>query len=243
MKIKTILFDLDNTLVRCMIYYSFIRQNINYVLAKESGYSPEYINDIMNTIETERIKEKNGYSKSAFIDTINRARVAIYNKLKEDESPLVNQFYASNTSFKLISFASEVYNAPYTIYEDVPDVLNTLKNKGYSLIVVTKGDFYGQSRKAANLPKLFDGLFVLPYKNKFTWNGVVETMQLERDCVLVVGDSVQDDINPALAVGLKAVRINRLNTEWVGDIKTKANEDVEEIATLLELIKILDNMQ
>jgi len=235
--VENILFDLDNTLVRCMVYFEFTRKNIYQVFSKHSGLSTKRIHEIFDRYESKRVTQKDGFSKAAFLDSVNQARVQIFNEIEDPE--VAARFMDSDEPIKLINFASNVYEAPYTMYEDVPAVLQYLKAKGYSLYVVTKGSFYGQSKKAAKLPELFDGLFVLPHKSKHTWNGVVETAQLNRETTLVVGDSVKDDINPALEVGLQAIRIDRLNTEWVGDPKTDPISEVKTIKSLNELLDIL----
>ncbi len=242
MSINTILFDLDNTLVRCMIYYTFTRKNIYKILSKESGYGIDVIEDMFNEHETERTKKKDGFTKDAFLDSVNGVRVKIYAKLKEEDPEKANAFYESDASLKLIQFAADVYDAPYTLYADVADTLKLLKSKGYALYVITKGDFYGQSKKAAKMPPLFDGLFVLPHKSKYTWNGVIETSQLDRFSTVVVGDSVKDDINPALEVGLKAIRVNRENTVWVGDPEMDPQQAVPEIKNFSELLEVIESL-
>ena len=240
MSVETILFDLDNTLVRCMTYYTFTRKNIFKIFSKETGLPLEYIEATLDTYEAERVKKKDGYSKDAFLDSVNGVRIKLYEKLLENDREAAERFYNSDVPFKLIQFTSEVYDAPYTIYEDVPDALNLLKMKGYSLYIITKGDFYGQSRKAANLPKVFDGLFVLPHKNQYTWHGALETAQLKIESTIVVGDSIRDDINPALQVGLRAIRMNRENTTWVGDPRVDITSNVPEIKNLTELLTVLE---
>lgn len=242
MKVNTILFDLDNTLVRCMVYYTFTRKNIYKILSKASGLTIDEVEYIFDEYESERIKKKDGFTKDAFLDSVNGVRVKIYEKLKALDADRANAFYESDAPLKLIQFTADVYDAPYTIYSDVVDTLKMLKSKGYSLYVVTKGDFYGQSKKAANMPPVFDGLFVLPHKSKYTWNGVLETSQLDRFSTVVVGDSVKDDINPALEVGLKAIRVNRENTVWVGDPEVKPKVDVPEIKDFSELLATLESL-
>lgn len=242
MSINTILFDLDNTLVRCMIYYTFTRKNIYKILSKESGFTVGEVETIFDSYESERVQKKDGFTKDAFLDSVNGVRVKIYEKLKEIDVDRANAFYESDAPLKLIQFAADVYDAPYTIYSDVIDTLRLLKSKGYSLYVVTKGDFYGQSKKASKMPTLFDGLFVLPHKSKYTWNGVIETSQLDRFSTVVVGDSVKDDINPALEVGLKAIRVNRENTIWVGDPSVKPKVDVPEIKDFSELLSAIESL-
>lgn len=242
MSINTILFDLDNTLVRCMIYYTFTRKNIYKILSKESGFTIDEIENMFNEQESERTKKKDGFTKDALLDSVNSVRVKIYSKLKDLDADRANKFYESDTPLKLIQFAADVYDAPYTIYPDVIDTLKALKSRGYSMYCITKGDFYGQSKKASKMPPLFDGLFVLPHKSKYTWNGVIETSQLDRTTTVVVGDSVKDDINPALEVGLKAIRVNRENTVWVGDPATETNSTVPEIKNFSELIAVLESL-
>ena len=238
--IETIIFDLDNTLVRCMVYFDFTRKNIHKVLSRVSGLSVDTIIEMFDTVERSRVTKKDGFSKEAFIDSVNTVRSDIYRKLLEENPIKAEEFYQSDDAIKLIQLTANVYDAPYTIYDDVPGVLKELKSRGYSLYVTTKGDFYGQSKKAANLPAVFDGLFVLPHKNKNTWNGVVEATQIDRLTTLVVGDSIKDDINPALQVGLNAIRIDRVNAEWVGDPKTEPLKEVPVIKTLTELLEILE---
>ena len=242
MSINTILFDLDNTLVRCMVYYTFTRKNIYKILSKVSGFSISEVERIFDEYETERVKKKDGFTKDAFLDSVNGVRVKIYEKLKELDTDRANAFYESDAPLKLIQFTAEVYEAPYTIYSDVVDTLKTLKNLGISMYVVTKGSFYGQSRKAAMLGEMFDGLFVLPHKDVATWNGVIESMQLDRTTTVVVGDSVKDDINPALEVGLKAIRVNRENTAWVGDPEVQLKAEVPEIKDFSELLAVLESL-
>lgn len=242
MSINTILFDLDNTLVRCMVYYVFTRKNLYKILSNVSGFSVSEIEEMFNEYESERTKKKDGFTKDAFLDSVNGIRVKIYEKLKELDAERASAFYESDAPLKLIKFASDVYEAPYTLYADVIDTLKMLKAKGYSLYVVTKGDFYGQSKKAATMPPVFDGLFVLPHKSKYTWNGVIETSQLDRFSTVVVGDSVKDDINPALEVGLKAIRVNRENTSWIGDPETIPKAKVPEIKDFSELIEAIESL-
>lgn len=242
MSIDTILFDLDNTLVRCMVYYTFTRKNIYKILAKESGYSISEVESIFDKFEIERVKEKDGFSKVAFLDSVNAVRVEIYSRLLVDNQEKANEFYNSDAPITLIQFAAEVYEAPYTLYSDVVESLKLLKSKGYSLYCITKGDFYGQSKKASKIPPVFDGLFVLPHKSKHTWSGVIQTAQLNKSSTLVVGDSVRDDINPALEAGLKAIRINRENTSWAADPKLEPNTLVPEIRDLSELLKVIESL-
>lgn len=237
MKIETILFDLDNTLVRCMVYFEFTRKNIFKVYSKLSGFSIEEIEEIFNEYESERVKKPDGFSKSAFIDSVNKARVNIYSRIESEDRKAA--FMESDDAIRLINFACEVYEAPYTMYEDTVNALNDLKALGYSMYVVTKGDFYGQSKKVSQLPEVFDGLFVLPHKSKYTWNGVVEATQINRNTTLVVGDSIKDDILPSIQNRLNAIQINRLNTNWVGDPKMATPEGVKVISNLRELVDIL----
>jgi FMN phosphatase YigB (HAD superfamily) len=222
-----------------MIYYTFTRKNIYKILSKESGFTIDEIESMFDEQESERTKKKDGFTKDALLDSVNSVRVRIYLRLKEDNPEKANAFYESDAPLKLIQFAADVYEAPYTMYTDVMSNLKILKNRGISMYVVTKGSFYGQSRKAAMLGEMFDGLFVLPHKDVATWNGVIESMQLDRTTTVVVGDSIKDDINPAILNKMRAIRIDRHSTTWVGDPLTESLEKVAVIETLDELVAML----
>jgi FMN phosphatase YigB (HAD superfamily) len=222
-----------------MIYYTFTRKNIYKILSKESGFTIDEIESMFDEQESERTKKKDGFTKDALLDSVNSVRVRIYLRLKEDNPEKANAFYESDAPLKLIQFAADVYEAPYTMYTDVMSNLKILKNRGISMYVVTKGSFYGQSRKAAMLGEMFDGLFVLPHKDVATWNGVIESMQLDRTTTVVVGDSIKDDINPAILNKMRAIRIDRHSTTWVGDPLTESLEEVTVIETLDELVAML----
>lgn len=220
--VETILFDLDNTLVKCIIYYNFIRANLIKQFSILSGKPKTEIEDLLSSLESERIKLKDGFSRNAFLDSVNRVRVEL--GLNCDKS------------FNLIKFAGKVYDAPYTKYPDIDEALIKLKNMGISMYVVTKGGFYDQSRKVAILPKVFDGLFVVPHKTVGVWEGVVKTIGADPKTTLVIGDSIKDDINAAISAGLNALHINRCYTNWVGDPVLELPSGVESIKSLSELI-------
>jgi FMN phosphatase YigB (HAD superfamily) len=239
--IDTILFDLDNTLARCMVYFDFMKKNTYKILSNETGLSVSEIEAIFNVIESDQMRSKEAFSKKSHLEAINKARTVIHARLLDSDDGVAKaaKFYESDTSFKLLSLTSKVYEAPYTIYDDAIKALDQLKAAGYSLYVVTKGDFYGQSRKAANLPQVFTGLFVLPRKNTDTWSGVLTAIQADKKSTIVVGDSVHDDINPALEIGLQAIRVNRLNTNWIGDPCQSPIRDIIEIPNLNDLLTIV----
>ena len=233
MKITTILFDLDNTLVRCMIYYDFVRKNMFRKFSKISGVSQEEVEEIFSTFEKERVKKPDGFGRNAFLDSINETRIELLKRIKDEDK--AKEYFNSDESFKLITLGSKVYDAPYVKYNDVDEVLTYLKNYGIKIYCVTKGDFYIQSQKVANLPKVFDGLFIVPHKNKAVWKGVAETIECDLETTYVVGDSIKDDIIASIDGGLKAIHITRGDTNWVGDPLMNLPEGVKSITQLSEL--------
>ena len=236
-KVTNILFDLDNTLVRCMVYYEFIRKNMFRKFSELSGLEYEEISKIFTNFERNRIKRPDGFDRNAFLDSINETRIEILNRITDEEKR--KNYIESDEPFKMINFGDQVYNAPYTKYDDVDIVLSQLKDMGINLYIVTKGSFYIQSQKVMELPKVFSGLFVIPHKNKSIWKGIAEAIEADFNTTYVVGDSVKDDILPALEAGLKAVHISRGNTSWVGDPTMNVPVGVDSIVELKQLLDVL----
>lgn len=236
-KVTNILFDLDNTLVRCMVYYEFIRKNMFRKFSELSGLPYEEVADVFTSFERSRIKRHDGFSRNAFLDSINETRIELLKRITDEDKK--RSYIESDAPFEMINFGDQVYNAPYTKYEDVDHVLTQLKDMGINLSIVSKGDFYVQSQKVASLPKVFSGLFIIPHKNKSVWKGVAEAIEADSETTYVVGDSIKDDILPALEAGLKAIHISRGNTSWVGDPTMDVPEGVESIVELKQLMDVL----
>lgn len=232
MKIKTILFDLDNTLVQCNIYYTFIKKNIYLRLSKISGLPISTIVEIFDIEEKIRVSKSDAFSPNSFKCTVEN----VVNVVLESSVTAKSESEKIEIVSNLSKFALEVYNAPYSEYSGLSCIMNELKSRDISVYIVTKGDFNVQLNKLKTFAELFEGVFVLPKKNVQTWNGVINCLMLDPSSTLVVGDSISDDINPAIQNGMHAVLVDRDLVPWAGDPQTNPLNEVIKIKKIEELL-------
>ncbi|MGG2064776.1 HAD family hydrolase [Bacillus sp. S14(2024)] len=131
-----------------------------------------------------------------------------------------------------------LYEENWTVYEDVIDVLNTLKQKGYSLGIISNGDYDQQIEKLRRL-------YILHYFNLIIASseiGVakpnitifqVASIKAKRplqDCYYI-GDRLETDALSSKKAGMHGIWLNRSE-------KTQCR-DVPVIDTLYELLNII----
>jgi len=128
------------------------------------------------------------------------------------------------------------------LFEEVPTVLKSIKEKGYSIIILSNIDNEFLYKKLAdfNIETYFDQIFtsenLKSYKpNPHIFNKVLETMQINPDQIIHVGDSQHADIYGAKNFGIMAVYINRKNRALKKSIPTPdfMIKNLNELLTIL----------
>lgn len=233
---KTLLIDLDNTMVTCNIYYKFAKDNFIKITRRITGKTTEEIAIVLEKQEKKRLLSKDAFAKETFskvfVDTIIELAGVNY--------PLTDRHYVQYELDVIKDLAESVFTkAPYTMFPNVEDTLYKLKIRGYQMYIVTKGDFYTQLRKTKQLPDVFSGIFVLPHKNEHVYRGVLEATEADLEHTWMIGDSVQDDIVEASKANIKTVWVRRSSKiTWVGDPFIENFESNYTINTFSDLLNI-----
>ncbi len=103
-------------------------------------------------------------------------------------------------------------------YPETLKILGELKKGGYKLSLITNTFYYSfqQLNKRFNITKLFD-VILKSYEigilkpNSRVFKIMLEKLKVKRNEVLMIGDSLKDDIEPAKKFGIKAILIDRKN--------------------------------
>lgn len=211
--IKRIIFDLDDTLIKWKSEYwaSFDRvlERINY------NYDTHFIQKLIAAIENYE-KIYSVFNKDDMLHLLN----------KNIERPLPNNFI--DYWLEELSLCSEQAS------DDLIKTLNYLHNK-YDLVVLTNWFTVSQVNrlKKAGIASYFSEVYCadkFPIKpNPESYLTAVGDYQIS-DCIMI-GDSVDCDIDGALKIGLRAILYNPKNHN--------VNGDYQVITKLDNLIEIL----
>jgi len=219
MKIKAILFDLDNTLYPSRYYVQKARkQAIKNMLNYGLNYKPNYVYDLLL-----KIVKKYGSNYPYHFDKL----LALLGFRQEEKYKLVVA--------GIIGYHSQKYYLKP--YNKIPNLLNYLK-KRYSLYVATEGIKKKQLEKLLRLKldKYFKKVFVSRKKTTKFYKSILRKLRLKAHQVVMIGDDQQKDILIPSTLGIHTFnisafcsrqRINKfLNKKYILELK-KFLEDLE----------------
>lgn len=208
--IKKILFDLDNTLIDWKDEYIFALTNvINKLNLDYSKEKIKEIDDILATYEN----EYSIYEKQSFCDYLNK-------KCK------------INLSLEFVDLLIEEQTKCYRKFTETEiDTLEYLSNK-YELIILSNWFTYTQKKRLENAG-------ILKYFSKVSGGDerelkpslkAFDIIDNKKECVMV-GDSIKNDILPAIELGMQAILITKNNTRK--NLKYKQIRKIEELKEML----------
>ncbi len=209
MKIKHILFDIDETLFPTSKFVKIARKNaVDAMVEMGIEEDPEKLYNIL----LEVIEEKGSNYSYHFSDLCNK--IGIKENQAKYIAAAVNAYHNSKSSIHP--------------YPDVPKLLLLLKEQGYNLHVATNGLAIKQWDKLIRLKValFFDQVFISEEmneeKSKNFFIKVLKELKAKPQECLMVGDSPTADIEPAKKAGLRTIRV------LLGKYsKEKSNADTE----------------
>lgn len=137
--------------------------------------------------------------------------------------------------------ARSVFTRRAPLIESARETLTELRDRGYRLALLTKGDPGVQRRRVeeSGLAPLFDAVEIVERKTPQAIRELLGRLDAEPERALSVGNSVRSDILPSLEAGLQAVWIDAHVWEYEREHDGLADQDVVEIENLAELLKVV----
>lgn len=214
---KTIIFDLDNTLIECGVYYRRATEAVVLYLTTQSRL-PEYlVREMVNHVDLAGTALQDGFQRARFPRACAAASYAL-DALQGLEPDRTRADHAS-------AIADRVFDAPYETYPGVDEMLQRLRASGWQLAILTKGDAAVQQLKLHRFRGHVDHLRVVPKKTTAEWDSFRADIGATQDLTWAIGDSLRDDIAPAKAAGLHTVHVLNDSSAW-------GYESVDAVATL-----------
>jgi putative hydrolase of the HAD superfamily len=140
----------------------------------------------------------------------------------------------------LLRSGQEMLDHPVHLIDGVDEVVSALAERGYRMVIVTKGDLHHQERKvlASGLADRVERIEIVSEKDPETYRRVVASMGVTPDEFAMVGNSVRSDVLPVLEIGGHAVHIP-YHITWEAEQATH-DGSVPELASISELPGWLD---
>lgn len=235
---RTLIFDLDGTLIECGKYYHETNQLGAQYLADVTGLPVEHCKALMEHIDLAAMTRPNGFKADRYPKSFAAAALAACHIVSDDRPEVIP--YATHM-LAMSEIGKSVFSAPYDEYPGVRPVLLALKADGWQLVLYTKGDSEVQRNKIMQhgYGELFDQCVITLTKDEATLRKVVAGLAINVAESIYVGDSLKDDVGPAKALGLKTVRVTPL-TEWSYD--TGVAEPDATITGVAQLLDVLPSL-
>jgi putative hydrolase of the HAD superfamily len=141
---------------------------------------------------------------------------------------------------QLLAAGRVMLDHPVDLIDGVDEVVTELVERGYRLVVVTKGDLHHQQHKllVSGLTDRFERIEIVAEKDPDTYRRVAASMDVDPARFCMVGNSVRSDVLPVLAVGGHAVHVP-YHLTWAHE-HAEHDGHVPTLATIRELPEWLD---
>ncbi|MGN4445471.1 HAD family hydrolase [Bacillus cereus group sp. MYBK79-1] len=132
----------------------------------------------------------------------------------------------------------ELYKNNWAVFEDVHFTLQTLQQKGYSLSIISNGDYKQQVEKliALNILQYFKCIFTsselgISKPNPEIFQRAVLQSNLEMKDCYYIGDRLETDASSSTAAGMQGIWLNRENLQRKCEVPTICS--LHEIITMI----------
>jgi len=228
MKIKTIIFDLDDTLIKTSKLYNHARDEFSSLM-QELGFNSEESLIKLDEVDINYIKEY-GFVKERYPLSLGKTYEYFSQKNGKEINPELKK--------KIEDIGWQVFRQIPELVDGVYQVLETLSKK-YFLILATLGDPQVQEEKVrvSGLKKYFSEVYVLKHKNVEEYQNILRQHNLDKKDTWIIGNSVRSDLNPGLKLGINCILIPYLS--WKFEEEEPLSENYLQLDSLKEVLNYL----
>ncbi len=192
---KIIAFDADDTL---WVNETFFRETEEKFCRLLTNFStPEETMKELFATEIRNLADY-GYGTKGFVLSMIETALAISGNR-----------VAQSTLEEIIDLGKTQINQPVELLDGVIEILDFLQEKGYKLIIATKGDLLDQERKLrkSGLEKYFHHVEVMSNKEKTDYQKLIQHLDILPEEFLMIGNSYKSDIEPVIELGAYGIHI------------------------------------
>jgi len=192
---KIIAFDADDTL---WVNETFFRETEEKFCRLLTNFStPEETMKELFATEIRNLSDY-GYGTKGFVLSMIETALSI-----------TGNRVSQSTLEEIIDLGKTQINQPVELLDGVIEILDFLQEKGYKLIIATKGDLLDQERKLrkSGLEKYFHHVEVMSNKEKTDYQKLIQHLDIQPKDFLMIGNSYKSDIEPVIELGAYGIHI------------------------------------
>ncbi|MBU6214290.1 HAD hydrolase-like protein [Patescibacteria group bacterium] len=226
---RTWVFDGDDTLWEDNIAYAkIVDAFIEHCRPYLKNTTEEQVRQLIDETEEKTIQEI-GFGAYGFLKSLE----TVYKTLTtEADIPRPTKLFES--------IVPTLKNQPEALVPDVVKILTELEKRGDGLVLYTQGPLGIQFEKVArsNLAEHFHALCVVKSKSTTSLQKLKGDLPFSSGEIIVVGNSLRSDIEPALEAGVKAVHFKNPNSWHVQNISDLDESKYASVSELKEVLKL-----
>jgi len=110
---------------------------------------------------------------------------------------------------EILTFGRAMLDHPMQLLDGAAEVIGTLRDQGYGVWLITKGDLFDQESKIARsgLADLFDAVEIVSEKDAATYRRLLDKRGVAPAVFAMAGNSMRSDVLPVAAIGAHAFHI------------------------------------
>lgn len=199
--VATVIFDADDTLWDTQPLYEQSKKEYFRFMA-QFGFEPMEVSSQLETTDHANVARL-GFTKERFPQSMRDT----YALLCETQG----QRFDEEVAARAMRIGQVVFKQAPVLFEGVSEMLQELRDNHARLLLATKGDAEVQRIRIgeSGLERYFHNIYILHDKSEAEFLRIIERERIVLNSGWSVGNSIKSDINPALAVGLKAIWIPR----------------------------------
>ena len=232
-------FDFDDTLIDDSYKFELTFCDCIKVILESFETRPPQIDEILQ-LARKLDNEKLANWESALRYTPERLLstwLETYRKLSQSRLVEIKK----HTELILEGLVRKNYDPPYYIIPGAIETLNTFTEKNYEMHLITIGSYEIQNKKIVHtgLEKFFTEVHIVTNGDKTeTIKSIVS--KYGEDNVIMIGNSIRSDINPALNAKARAIYIPR--GSWHLFNAEPINDTYITISSITQVISVIENL-
>jgi putative hydrolase of the HAD superfamily len=231
--LRAIVFDGDDTLWQTEQLYDEVRGQVRAIV-EQSGFDGEVWEARERLIDVENVAHF-GHDTDRFPTSCVQAYDEVCEAGSRTPDAAVRQ--------EIEAIARSVFEREAPVVANAEQVLRSLREMGYILALLTKGDQPLQARRVeqSGLRDLFDRVEIVEEKTPESILAVLSGLGVSPDDAITIGNSVRSDVLPSLAAGVTPVWIDAHVWEYERQHGDYPSDHVIEGKELSDLIRIVEH--